>query len=285
MDKEQIKRIVANPRLIPGIYNYCDRWCERCAFTSRCANYAIGEEDSLAPEERDVRNERFWTHLREVFRVTLEMLGDLARQHGVDLDALDTEEEAEAEQQIFEATHQHPCVRSAARYAEMVEAWFDSSKPLWAAKGEELALEARLELPGARPEEEAAALGDAVEVIRWYEPQIQVKLARAVSGALEENRLGLETFAKDSGGSAKVALLGMDRSIAAWGTLLGQFPQREREVLELLVRLAQLRRKTEAVFPDARAFVRPGFDEDPADGRVPEGPTTEDTAGTEEGGN
>ena len=21
---------------IPGIYNYCDRWCERCKFTSQC---------------------------------------------------------------------------------------------------------------------------------------------------------------------------------------------------------------------------------------------------------
>jgi len=23
-------------RMIPGIYNYCDRWCERCAFSRRC---------------------------------------------------------------------------------------------------------------------------------------------------------------------------------------------------------------------------------------------------------
>ncbi len=26
---------------IPGIYNYCDRWCERCPFTDRCMNYAM----------------------------------------------------------------------------------------------------------------------------------------------------------------------------------------------------------------------------------------------------
>ena len=25
---------------IVGVYNYCDRWCERCAFTSRCRVFA-----------------------------------------------------------------------------------------------------------------------------------------------------------------------------------------------------------------------------------------------------
>ncbi len=26
---------------IPGIHNYCDRWCERCPFSSRCRAFAI----------------------------------------------------------------------------------------------------------------------------------------------------------------------------------------------------------------------------------------------------
>ena len=38
-----------DPKLIPGIYNYCDRWCERCPFTSRCMVYAMGEEDRDDP--------------------------------------------------------------------------------------------------------------------------------------------------------------------------------------------------------------------------------------------
>ena len=25
---------------IPGIYNYCNRWCERCIYTEKCMNYA-----------------------------------------------------------------------------------------------------------------------------------------------------------------------------------------------------------------------------------------------------
>ena len=31
-------------RFITGIFNYCDYWCERCAFTRRCRNFSMGRE-------------------------------------------------------------------------------------------------------------------------------------------------------------------------------------------------------------------------------------------------
>ena len=67
-------------------------------------------------------------------------------------------------------------------------------------------------------------------------------------------------FPKDSDGSAKVALIAVDRSIAAWSKLLRTFPERETETLEILAHLVRLRREAEQEFPHARAFVRPGFD-------------------------
>jgi len=66
---------------------------------------------------------------------------------------------------------------------------------------------------------------------------------------------------KDSDGSTKVALIGMDRSISAWGEILKFFPDQEKNILGIIAHLDRLRKSTEAEFPDARAFVRPGFDE------------------------
>ncbi|HUT90331.1 MAG TPA: hypothetical protein VMY37_12595 [Thermoguttaceae bacterium] len=258
MDKEDLKRIVDDPRLIPGIYNYCDRWCERCPFTSRCANFAIGEQHFADPEDRDVHNERFWMRLGEIFQLTLEMVRETAEEHGIDLDTL--AREAAGEEEIGEFPRDHECVRSAATYAQMVNGWFDSAEAAWDEKREELVTQARLELPDAEPLQEAAGLNDAVEVIRWYQYPIQVKLARAAGGQREETSELLEGFPKDSDGSAKVALVAMDRSMAAWGAMLGHFPDREREILDILVHLTRLRRKAEEAFPNARAFVRPGFD-------------------------
>jgi len=56
------------------------------------------------------------------------------------------------------------------------------------------------------------------------------------------------------------SLIGMDRSIAAWGVIRTYYPLADRHILELLVHLDRMRRAVEQVFPDARGFMRPGFD-------------------------
>ena len=72
----------------------------------------------------------------------------------------------------------------------------------------------------------------------------------------------LEGYPKDSDGSAKVALIGLDRSIGAWAALHSQFPDRTDDILDILLHLDRLRKRVDQVFAEARAFVRPGFDEE-----------------------
>ncbi len=56
MDRKELIKKVQDPKYIPGIYNYCDRWCERCQFTSRCLNHSIEEKQNCKLEEIDVAN-------------------------------------------------------------------------------------------------------------------------------------------------------------------------------------------------------------------------------------
>ena len=260
MDKERIKRIAETPRIIKGIYNYCDRWCERCAFTSRCTNFELANEQFADPATRDIRNEAFWQELSETFTATLELLKEMAEQEGIDLDAIPIEESREQEGVQKEVIESHECCRSAKAYFEMVDNWFDAAEKLFGEDQDEMGLKAQTNIPDVRAGGENPSLEDAVQVVRWYQHQIYVKLMRAVRGTLDEEPEFLDEFAKDSDGSAKVALIAMDRSIAAWGEIRKHFRLFEREILELLVHLERLRRIVENAFPDARAFVRPGFD-------------------------
>ncbi|MDY6990017.1 MAG: hypothetical protein SWQ30_18400 [Thermodesulfobacteriota bacterium] len=41
MKKKELLKLAEDNRFISGIYNYCDRWCERCACTSRCMNVSL----------------------------------------------------------------------------------------------------------------------------------------------------------------------------------------------------------------------------------------------------
>jgi hypothetical protein len=263
MDKERLKKLAADPRFISGVYNYCDRWCERCMLASRCLNFAMQEEEQLSPDAKDLNNKEFWEALSETFRVTMELIKETAEEQGIDLDAVDAEETAEDGRRHRQEAESHDCCKSAKQYADDVRAWFQSSDDLFAEKGEDLGREALLGLPGTDPEKTALDLKDAVEVIRWYQYQIYVKLMRAVMGETRGRPEIIEDFPKDSDGSAKVALIGMDRSIAAWGEMRRHFPDHEGEIVDLLLQLSRLRKRSEEVFPDARAFVRPGFDELP----------------------
>ena len=136
---------------------------------------------------RDEDNERFWEKLSEVFQGTIEMIREDAERQGIDLDSRPTRRRTVAEDRRREsAVKEHECPRAAKRYADMVDEWFKSAKPLFAEKKVALESQARMQLPGADPAGEAARLKDVVEVVQYYQHQIWVKLMRAVDGLLEE---------------------------------------------------------------------------------------------------
>ena len=260
MDKEYIKKLSENPDFIPGIYNYCDRWCERCSFTSRCMNFALSEEHFDDPQSHDINNKAFWDKLSEIFQVTLEMVKETAKEQGIDFASLDIEQAADERETTRNLAENHECARLAKVYGETVKNWFDSAEDLFEKKADDLSLQVRLDLPDFSPAQEADSLKESVDVIRWYQYFIYVKLVRAITGTLEEGSEDLDAIAEDANGSAKVTLISIDRSIAAWGQMSRHFPEREDDILNIVVHLDRLRRKTETIFPDARSFVRPGLD-------------------------
>ena len=250
-----------NPEFISGIYNYCDRWCERCPFTSRCMNYAMGEERGASSESHDLESQEFWDEMSDVFKLTLDLLREAAAEQGIDVDDLDIDGAEVENAQIKHDADGHPIAAAAMEYMETTYKWLESAKERFKEKGLGLQREAELELPGSDPENDAGQIAEAVDVVSWYHTMIYPKVMRALQRSDEDNQWAEENgFPKDSDGSAKVALISIDRSMGAWGVLLEHFPDAEDDVLGMLVRLERLRKSIEREFPDARAFQRPGFD-------------------------
>jgi len=226
--------------------------------TGRCAIYDPADDRRRNPHAGDVERAEFWNKLTETLLATLETVREMAAKQGISLNDADMAEydrESERQRATAEA---HPLARLARKYAANVEAWFKSHEALFRSKEDELQSVHAMELPGRRPEADAAVIGDCVEVIRWHQYQIHVKLMRA----LEHEPLVCDDPGEpnDADGSAKVALIGANRSLAAWGRLQEHLPQATDTILDLLALLERIRRLTERVFRGARAFVRPGFD-------------------------
>jgi hypothetical protein len=111
----------------------------------------------------------------------------------------------------------------------------------------------------------ARASGDAVviealEVVEWDSHLIGAKLHRALMG---QDRHQTDDFDDDPvqndwNGSAKVALISIDRSEAAWQVIAQATG--DAAAAGIAVALADLRSEVEHAFPLARRFKRPGFD-------------------------
>lgn len=244
MRRRTLTDLANNPDLISGIYNYCDRWCERCPLTSRCLVYATEQEDNEVFENHDRRNEAFWQKLGAIFQETRELIVNWAGEAGVELNGHADNDETRP-QRKRQLVDNHPLTRAGKKYANAASDWFRE-------------LDQSIDLE----RESSDGLEDAREVIQWYQYQIAVKTMRALSARKEELDDGgeLAGIPKDSDGSVKVAMIGIDRSIAAWRLMQLSLPQRDVSVVPLILQLERLRQRLEKNFPDARDFVRPGFD-------------------------
>jgi hypothetical protein len=248
MQIEALTELAANPEFIPGIYNYCDRWCERCPLSSRCLLYAQEKEDNDQPESRDINNEAFWRNLNRILEDTQKLIEDWIKSAGFDLGKVD-HDDLNARHERRDRAWRNGLAVAGKEYAASVTEWFaefDQTADQFINTSDS-------------DSELADQFYDAREVIYWYQYQIAVKTMRALSSREDEADEG--EYPRDSDGSAKVALLGIDRSISAWRVVQLCVPERADLVVPLILQLERLRQRTERKFPNARSFIRPGFDE------------------------
>jgi hypothetical protein len=244
MRRRTLTDLANNPDLISGIYNYCDRWCERCPLTSRCLVYATEQEDDNSFPRNDLRNEAFWQKLSVIFQETRELIVEWAKEAGVDLNG-STDDDESRQHRKRQLVDNHPLTKAGKKYANAASDWFRELDQMFEVS------------------ENFEQLEEAREVVQWYQYQIAVKTMRALSGRKEEldGDPEIVEFPKDSDGSAKVALIGIDRSIAAWRLMQLSLPERAASIVPLILQLERLRNRLEKTFPEAHDFVRPGFDE------------------------
>jgi hypothetical protein len=247
---------------IEGIYNYCDRWCERCTFTSRCRNYA--STSKLSPEQLDMNNKAFWDNISANFSNATRILRKAAKKHGIDMDKPMTEQEEQEyerhERFLRQATNNHELIKLCKQYEKTVLPFVDQREQL-TEKARELARSVHM---GIQDEEVVLNIvkdiSDSVEIIQWYLFFIDAKLQRALHGKLEDREHDYD-FPKDSDGSAKIAILAIERSMNAWMRLFQSMSSAEDVALTSLSILTKLKEKAVEEFPDAMQFHRPGFDD------------------------
>lgn len=223
---------------ISGIFNYCVRWCERCPFTMRCANFDIIEglgdfdESEKPPVEEIMRD--MPTQLDEV----IKELKIHCENAGYDWSLIHSNlSDYEAEQ------------------AEL------NRKELGAASRNfmiQLFRLSRMMGEGNNP----ASWRNPIEVLKWYGTFLNSKVNRAIGNPLDPCRSERDEGPQSAeNGSAKLALLSMSRALAAVTVMLREPGAYQEELLTIVLDLLRLQQSLRFTFPNAAAFERPGFDE------------------------
>ncbi|SRR5258708_3936099 len=244
-ETEALLERASNPRLIPGIYNYCDRRCQRCPFTERCLTYIdVRAYEARHPDAGPL------DQVEQSFHQTFELLEAWCKREGIDFAQIEADSStAELDAQMRradDAVLANPLGTLARAYSK---ASYEIVRSL------EHAAVAR-----AWP----AEVTDAIDTIHWFSNMIGAKVHRALHGLQYRPIDGLDCdeVQNDWNGSAKVARLGIADSTGAWETLLAAGEAAADSPMRQIV--AMLRRIDDGLaeaFPLAMEFVRPGFDE------------------------
>jgi hypothetical protein len=248
-------------KLISGIYNYCDRWCERCEFADRCA-VGIEEAKRMGGKED---SEAYWQQLSDNFAKTKQVLIEMAKAHGLELEMPTAEEVVEMERKdeaLRKSVKSTTLLKECKTYGKSVSAWHDANRPALEAKREEFIqfVEMGLDREDAVVEK-IRKIGQSLEVIFWYSWFISAKFDRAMRGKMEDDGWEiLNGFQRDFDGSAKIALIAAERSLSAWTQLATELPEMLDDMIPMLANLQRIIRMGDAEFEKARQFVRPGFD-------------------------
>jgi hypothetical protein len=233
-----------NDNFIPQIHTYCDRWCERCGFTDRCRVFAKEAEYDL--ESSDDPMGDALRAVAESFAETRVLLIEQAEEMGIDLEAAVNDPEIDASMERARlATESEPAVELAKQYALETRHILDRSAE-WIEENEEHSL-----------------TNDMLEVIQYYLFSIAVKVHSSYHAALDIDGYPDPGEISDSqsyaNGTAKVTLILIERSLSSWKYLLRES---NAGLLEPVIdRLETIKQMLEEKFPNARDFVRPGFDE------------------------
>ena len=235
---------VSDPNIIPGIHNYCDRWCERCTHTIHCTVYKMEKAMVSNPEEMDVSNKEFWKSFEAMINVATKLIHEKMKELEIEPSEIQKREDSDYDP-VKDTT-----VTFARQYTIKVSEWMDANRDIILQKHNVIA-----SVGGKN----AIALADAFDVIQFYFMMIATKTYRSyLRYPFEEEDDG---ESQDAVGSAKVALIMIDRSIASWTKVFEVIPEFEDDSLGFCAHLSKLKKQILQKHPNAMSFKRPGFDD------------------------
>lgn len=251
---------------IPGIYNFCDRWCKKCNGRTKCLCYVMEKKFKLNGGSELLENWRSlkgdaWEYWEHICNSTYHALREVADERKVNIEDIcsselykgrfwnefDDDDPLEEEEYLWLETLD--AVKICQLYEILAEECLDKIFGL---------LDEQDLLPESKSQ---GSVSEALEVVNWYLDMMQPKIRQAFYDNSERSKFFFRNIEKGEwNGIAKVVLVAIERSLEAWEEMEKYCSSLKPDFIHLKVVLEQLEREIEISFPHARNFLRPGLD-------------------------
>jgi hypothetical protein len=214
--------------------------------THRCEVYSDLGGLTLNLKESDVENKNFWDELSALFGTLVAKTREKATELG--------NVPSYSDNQI------HPAVTTTGASPEtgLTQALLDYGKQVneWFELNFDKITEG-LSTVTVSPNNDPEFFNEVMDVIHWYQYFIGIKYKQANSQREPGDIYDIDYQT----GTRKVALIAIDRSVAAWSIIFHELPEFEDEILQFLVILSKARQEILLRHPETMNFSRPGFDD------------------------
>lgn len=254
---------------ISGIYNYCDRWCEKCAYTHRCLLFKQEAEREIEYILKDegTEEENYFSKfsadeledIEQLFADDLEE-NDFSMEEELDFGGEEDEEFDELEPDDFldeeyldeekDDSEFHPLVQLSDELFSEFESYERLIKRIFPTE--------------VKKYDTLVPLIKNLQVLSWYAPQIVVKIRMCYWAKKQIEKAGnngsQEHEEETLNVSARLAYLGIEKCITALKELLSYHEEIQEDTNLFLSTFNVIRKMFLEEFPNGQTYKRPYFD-------------------------
>lgn len=247
--------------IIPGIFNYCDRWCDRCNYTNRCTLF-ISEsqiEVDLILSDEDINDPNVYSKIVSgSLRKSFDKLINEEDENNIeDLFQSDEEEhfcfddsecdEVESSEDLSITDVTHPLIDMTNVFYQKVSLLYEKIQTAYGSTSEK--------------NQKSNPFSEDFETLLWYSPQINVKTRICFWSLNIMKKESLNEFENETlNVNSRIAYIGVSRCIKTLQKLINEETDFNEDFLNLLGIIFQIKDAFIEIFPDSPAYRRPYFD-------------------------
>ncbi|BDQ03617.1 hypothetical protein [Ignavibacterium sp.] len=239
---------------IPGIYNYCDRWCEKCNYTDRCRLFQSDAEkniqhilDDKNPNDPEVVMKDVEENLNLAMQMLMEKLEEM------NIDPEDIKSGELPPEPDFNSYQINNLAEDFTKSMNEMEEIFDYYNP----QINEAVITGNLT-------NELKEIQESLSVLGWYSPQVFVKTKRLIHAhedyLAEKDEDFKEANEEELYVTGKLLYIAVTNCLSALNNLHEHCPEFNNQILNQIILLTKIKDELLKMYPEIPQYKRPYFD-------------------------